>query len=70
MSDANVTVRIIKMPIGTRVRLASGGPLMVVVENLPPDDDGMAIVRCAWENGEHDFPIVCLDVVRHMHPVK
>lgn len=47
------------MPIGTRVRLASGGPL-VVANDLPNKE----CVTCAWPDGEADFRIVCLDVVR------
>jgi uncharacterized protein YodC (DUF2158 family) len=54
------------MPIGTRVRLASGGPIMLVVSNDGPHRD---IVTCGWraDDGsaqEDDFVIVCLDVVR------
>jgi uncharacterized protein YodC (DUF2158 family) len=55
---------IVGIPIGTRMRLASGGPIMITVENLPG-----CKVTCAWlgSNGravEGDFPIVCLDVIR------
>ena len=54
-------------PIGTRVRLASGGPEMLVVEMHPADGD----VTCAWRNGarqdEHRFPSLCLDIVRRYH---
>lgn len=39
---------------GDRVRLASGGPVMLVAD-LAGDD-----VTCAWEGGEAVFPAVCL----------
>ncbi|MEM7528856.1 MAG: hypothetical protein AAF416_14460 [Pseudomonadota bacterium] len=48
------------MPIGTRVRLASGGPVMLVV-----DVKDAFTVTCAWPGGEGDFSVVCLDVVRN-----
>jgi len=54
------------MPIGTKVRLASGGPEMVVVDI----DISTMRVCCAWRSSidasESDcwFPIVCLDVIR------
>lgn len=51
------------MPIGTRVRLASGGPVMLVVDVHPMTME----VTCAWPDGEHRFRIVCLDVVRRHH---
>lgn len=37
------------MPVGTRVRLASGGPIMLVVANDGPDRE---YVTCAWENSD------------------
>ncbi len=56
------------MPIGTRVRLASGGPIMIVVANDLPDRE---YVTCAWDGGkqEADFRIVTLDVVRQRHVI-
>jgi uncharacterized protein YodC (DUF2158 family) len=54
-------------PIGTRVRLASGGPDMLVVDMHPAD----AAVTCAWLNGrqvgEYRFPSLCLDIIRRHH---
>jgi uncharacterized protein YodC (DUF2158 family) len=60
---------IVGMPIGTRVRLASGGPVMLIVENLPG-----CRVTCAWtgQDGrpiEDDFLVVCLDIIRRTHIV-
>lgn len=58
------------MPIGTKVRLASGGPEMLVV-----DLDRIAwSVLCAWRSddgteGEAWFPVVCLDVIRTVHVI-
>lgn len=52
------------MPIGTRVRLASGGPVMVIVDNAKLAD---GLVTCAWEGGEDEFRLVVLDVVRSIH---
>ncbi len=56
------------MPIGTRVRLASGGPVMVVVGW---DETDREYVVCAWDGPdgpqEHRFRIVTLDVVRRKH---
>lgn len=49
------------MPIGTKVRLASGGPEMIVVDLRP----GTLEVLCAWPDGEAWFKVVCLDVVRN-----
>lgn len=51
------------MPIGTRVRLASGGPVMLVVDIHPE----LMAVTVAWQYGEAIFPIVCLDIVRTIH---
>lgn len=48
------------MPIGTRVRLASGGPVMTVVDI---DPETMRVF-CDWRSGAAWFRIVCLDVVR------
>lgn len=50
------------MPIGTLVRLASGGPMMLVTEW----DDDREYVWCEWDGCEKPerFRIVCLDVVR------
>ena len=54
-------------PIGTKVRLASGGPEMLVVDV----DVAGAKATCAWATGhsvgEHTFPTVCLDLVRRFH---
>lgn len=54
-------------PIGTKVRLASGGPEMLIVDTDAPQ----AKAICAWESGqrveEHTFPTVCLDLVRQIH---
>jgi uncharacterized protein YodC (DUF2158 family) len=60
---------IVGMPIGTRVRLASGGPVMLIIENLPG-----CKVTCAWigVNGvpvEGVFLVVCLDIIRRTHIV-
>jgi uncharacterized protein YodC (DUF2158 family) len=51
------------MQIGTRVRLASGGPVMLVVEFHPK----IMTVLCAWDDQEDWFHIVTLDVVRNYH---
>lgn len=51
------------MPIGTKVRLASGGPLMLVVDN---NRDNFSVLA-AWDGGEDWFQVVCLDVVRNVH---
>jgi uncharacterized protein YodC (DUF2158 family) len=53
------------MPLGTRVRLASGGPVMLVVDIHP---ETMS-VTCAWHGGEAVFPVVCLDVIRRHHVI-
>lgn len=53
------------MPIGTRVRLASGGPEMLVVDI----DLYRLRVLCAWPEGERWFLIVCVDVTRKLHVV-
>lgn len=55
------------MPIGTRVRLASGGPMMLVTEW----DDDREYVWCEWERCEKParFRIVCLDVIRTHHVI-
>lgn len=52
------------MPIGTRVRLASGGPEMLIV-----DLDGERMqVLCAWgPRSEMWLPVVCVDVIRRFH---
>lgn len=50
-------------PIGTKVRLASGGPDMLVVETI--EEDSRAV--CAWDGGEATFLTVCLDLVRTFH---
>jgi hypothetical protein len=51
------------MPIGTRVRLASGGPDMLVVDL----DSVRWCALAAWDGGEAWFPVVCLDVIRRHH---
>ena len=44
--------------------------MMLIVDNLPVrESDQMAMVRCAWDGGEADFPLVCLDVI-HVKCVK
>jgi uncharacterized protein YodC (DUF2158 family) len=50
------------MPIGTRVRLASGGPVMLITDW----DGDREYVWCEWENCSEParFRIVCLDVIR------
>lgn len=53
------------MPIGTKVRLASGGPEMLVVDLRPATFE----VLCAWADGEEWFKVVCLDVVRTFHVI-
>lgn len=54
-------------PVGTKVRLASGGPEMIVVDI----DPRAAKATCAWRSGnraeEYQFPTVCLDLVRSFH---
>lgn len=51
--------------IGQRVRLASGGPIMVVV-----DFDPIALtLTCAWPGGEMTAPIVCFDFIRQRHVI-
>ena len=56
-------------PIGTRVRLASGGPDMTVVDL----DDIKARVLCAWRDGEAVreswFPSITLDIIRNYHDI-
>ncbi len=53
------------MPIGTRVRLASGGPVMLVVDLDPVNFQ----VMCAWKGGEAWFRVVTLDVIRRKHVI-
>ena len=53
------------MHIGTRVRLASGGPTMLVTD-LDPQ---AWRVMCSWDGGEGWFSVVCLDVIRRKHIV-
>jgi uncharacterized protein YodC (DUF2158 family) len=52
------------LPIGTKVRLASGGPAMIVVDFGFDEGD----LVCAWKrNGkiaEAKFRVVMLDIVR------
>lgn len=48
---------------GSVVRLKSGGPMMMVIDNSSFGDE----VRCAWhmENGDFrctDFPVKCLKI--------
>ena len=56
-------------PIGTKVRLASGGPEMLAVDI----DPASARTRCAWltESGAREawFPSICLDIVRRVHVI-
>lgn len=51
-------------PVGTRVMLASGGPVMLVVDVDPKNSR----VLVSWRNAdgvmEEWFPSVCLDIVR------
>lgn len=54
------------MPIGTRVRLASGGPEMLVVDLDPV----RWRVLAAWNGGEAWFLVVCLDVIRAFHIIE
>jgi len=53
--------------LGTRVRLGSGGPMMVVVDLNP----NTGYVECEWrEDGilhEGKFKSICLDIVRNIH---
>jgi len=50
------------LPIGTKVRLASGGPVMLVT-----DLDGPRIY-CEWgPNQGMWLPTVCVDVIRNHH---
>lgn len=55
------------MPIGTRVMLASGGPIMLVTAW----DDDREYVWCEWEGCAESarFRIVCLDVVRNHYVI-
>jgi uncharacterized protein YodC (DUF2158 family) len=56
------------LPIGTKVRLASGGPEMLV---LDMDENGQ--VLCAWgrtEDEERWFPTVIVDVIRKIHTLE
>lgn len=56
-------------PIGTRVRLASGGPEMLVVDIDPP----RSRTKAAWQidDGAREawFPSICLDIVRTAHVI-
>lgn len=54
------------MPIGTRVRLASGGPEMIVMDFHPETWR----VLCGWSGGEAWFLVVCLDVIRSFHVIE
>lgn len=58
------------MPIGTRVRLASGGTVMLVTGTDPLNGR----VLCEWQNDDGSIgaawlPIVVLDVVRRHHVI-
>jgi uncharacterized protein YodC (DUF2158 family) len=56
------------VPIGTRVRLASGGPVMLVTAW---DEDNREYVFCEWGDGQVErYRIVVLDVVRNHHGLK
>ena len=51
------------LPIGTKCRLASGGPEMLVIDI----EEGGYKVLCSWGYGEKWFPTVCLNVIRQHH---
>ena len=51
------------LPIGMRVRLASGGPIMLVTDS---DSHGWEVF-CSWDGGEGWFKIFSLDIIRRRH---
>ena len=54
------------MPIGTEVRLASGGSIMTVVDTDLPDRWHVMVAWTDAHGNQHErsFPVVCLDIVR------
>ena len=55
-------------PIGTRLKLASGSPMLVVVDN----DKNLSTVTVSWVDDEGveqevQLPSVCFDIFRRTH---